>query len=196
MSGETYILGSDVLAGGGGAPAAAPPQYVFPSVNVYPIVDATDVDFDLSPVVKVETIVGEQVRGGGRPVLGQYESDAAFRSGPSLWPRFPYRKPEIDIDALEAEIALAENEESEVLGAGASGLGPWPHGNLVWPGVELEQELRSAPPGWEYGIGLVPPGPTLWTGTEEELVSRMDWDRSFDEGWDENLIRRTGRMRG
>lgn len=74
--------------------------------------------------------------------------------------------------------------------------GLWPRGNYVWPGVELEEELRKLPENWEYAMGAITPIVKLWEGTTEDLRSRLDFERAFDEGFDDAMIRRTGKMRG
>ncbi len=86
----------------------------------------------------------------------------------------------------------------------------WPRGNYVWPGVDVEDaiaRLSSGRPREDVEIvgaveaaidvlGAQPQVPTLWEGTEEELLSRLDLERRFDEKFDDAMIRRTGKMRG
>ena len=100
-------------------------------------------------------------------------------------------------DVAEKNLLRYRAGKSPVLGAHDGHIGLWHRGNVVWPGVELEEALATLPKNWEYAIGgVVPPGPTLWEGSTEDLYSRIDFDRTFDESFDDATMRRTGMMRG
>lgn len=130
--------------------------------------------------------------------------DRRFIPSVREYPILDARDFDLDLSAVEVDQIIGE-VLGEVLGHGGH-VGLWPRGNVVWPGVELEEELSHLPAWAEYGIGagvdvlvgltVVPPGPRLWTGSTEDLLSRIDWDRTFDEGFDEATIRNTNRMRG
>lgn len=112
-----------------------------------------------------------------------------------------------DVDARDFEIdeIVGKIIDEDVLGL-HSGPMLWPKGNYVWPGVELEQRLKQIPYSGKGGygdidfiIGSLPtpaPGPKLWEGTTEDLYARLDFGRTFDESFDDAMIRNTGKMRG
>lgn len=164
-----YTVGTDILIGHAGYRPPPGSQVVLPSVNEYPLLRASDFD-------------GE----------GERDADAAI---------------------AEAEFVLGHGHSHSPV--------PWPQGNLVWPGTDIDDviarrldELAGPPPlvncverGRAFaegrlddvlgGGGVSPlPAPHMWQGTEEDLLSRIDLERTFDESFDDAMVRRTGRMRG
>ena len=112
-------------------------------------------------------------------------------AAPFVWPSVNEYPIEAAQDMLD-EVALAEVES--IIGQDH---GLWPRGNVVWPGVELEEALRQLPPDWEYAIGAAQPQIVrMWEGTTQDLYSHLDPERRFDESFDEAMMRRTGMMRG
>lgn len=77
----------------------------------------------------------------------------------------------------------------------------WPQGNWVWPGVDIDHVLArlasgEPEPDMEIAGAPQPQHVKLWEGTDEDLINQLDLARRWDEGFDEAMVRRTGKMRG
>ena len=120
-------------------------------------------------------------------------ADGLYILGSDVLAALPARPVFVSVNEYPIEDAREMLDEVEQVIGAHHGL--WPRGNVVWPGVDLEEELWKAQHPVEI-VGAQTPIVKLWEGSAEDLLSRVDFDRTFDEGFDAALVRRTGKMRG
>ncbi len=171
---ETTVLGEEGLQNGmhyilGTDIVGAPPQIFLPSVMEYPIFDATSLD-------------PEDVDTAAIYVEGLIEEDE---------------------EVIGANTGFNQEGliDEEVIGAN-TGFNqvqlPWPQGNIVWPGVEIDDliaEMDENQPLFVLGAPAIPKGPVYFEGPDSELINYLDLERTFDEDFDSAMLRRTGAFR-